>query len=991
MPTGLGQSTIVKEEENEEEQQQPERNPTPGSGEGTGISLSLVIKSEDTGAFLEGKDYKFDSDCEEEWQLQAYGGRKRRREEEEERDRDEDEDEDGDGDEESEEDDDDHVLVVMKRRRGAAARPRGRGRGTEAGRSRGRGRGRGRGISQESGRGRANSKERGGGRGGRGRGRGGSRGRGRAKNGEVPEDVNVEGRTKRGRGRGRSKERGGKGERGRGRGRGGSRGRGRGRGRPQNDEVEDNDVEEIVPEPRGQGTDRPKIVEDEEEEMEEAAFNDSGEEDISESEDSGDHLLADEEDPDFGCESDEEWQPQAATSGKAKRRREEEEEDSDEEEETNQGKEGVGRGSRGGRGGKRGGSRGRGRGRLKNDEMPEDDAVEIVEKPRDQDTGGLKTVEGKGAGEGEGAGGEGQKPGEDGKPANVNENEDSRDEDEDSDLEGADDDADWVPSREEAEGDEEEEDEEAAVGSSSSKKNVTGQPRGSAASRVQGSTVANKAGGPWLDEGTEDILPPQPNFWPLRTPGPQIMQQGYKTLQLFRLFFTDGILRTVVRNTNKYGALHYADRWSDITLPDLFSYMSMLIFMGLTPLPTVSDYWRRSIPYNLPFPRSVIARRKFELISRALCMSDPDDDAANEARRGTPEYDCLQKIKPMYTELREACKNNFHPYQHIRVDEKAVCRRVQKDKKNKLGFKLFVLADSRCGYMFDFYVNEVRSEMAPGKGLSYDAVMELVSTKALGSGYKLYVDNFYNSSELFKDLLQQKVWACGTVRTKNSKGFPTDRPGSLDKKSPRGSIRWIREDPLLFVQWRDNCDVQMCSTMHQAHAGETVQKKVKVAGGKWLAKDIPVPPAVKDYSKHMGLTDHSDAVIGNYNVWLRTKKWYRALFFYFMDIAIVNAFILHKEIALSKGETAQTQQAFREDLLMELSEAGSPTTVVMPPTAPIRGMHLPEYYSGDSTTGRTRCIACRLKSPIKCVACDVVLCLVPSRNCYSQWHRQKIP
>ncbi|XP_063074182.1 piggyBac transposable element-derived protein 4-like [Engraulis encrasicolus] len=600
--------------------------------------------------------------------------------------------------------------------------------------------------------------------------------------------------------------------------------------------------------------------------------------------------------------------------------------------------------------------------------MPEeDDVVEIVAKPRDQGTG---EVEG---------GGDDMEE----EDVDINESEDSRDEDEDPDLErGGDDDADWVPSREEAEGDDEEEDEEAAAGSSTSKRKAAGQPRGSAASDSQGggtgrgSTGADEEGGPWLDESTEDHLPPQPEFQPLRTPGPQITQGAeYTTLQLFRLFFTDAMLRTLVRNTNKYGGIHYSDRWTDITRSDLFSYMSMVIYMGITQLPTIEDYWKRTKLFNLPFPRSVITRKKFTLISTALYMSNPEDDAANEARRGTAEYDCLQKIKPMYTELREACRNNFHPYQHIRVDERAVCRRVQKDKQHKYGFKLFFLTDSRCGYMWDFHVNEGRCEMATGKGLSYDTVLELVSTDGLGAGYKLYVDNFYNCPELFKDLLQKKIWACGTIGPR-CKGFPsTNRPGSLDKKSPRGAIRWIREDPLLFVQWRDNCDVQMCSTMHQAHAGETVQKKVKVAGGKWLAKDIPVPPAVKDHNKHMGVADNqSDAVIDYNSVWLRTKRWYRTLFSNFMDIAIANAFILHKEIALSKGETPRTQQAFREDLLTELSEAGSypdPSWMVaIPPTAspaaPKKGgMHLPEYLSSNATTGRRKCAVCRMSCPIK--------------------------
>ncbi|XP_063073836.1 piggyBac transposable element-derived protein 4-like [Engraulis encrasicolus] len=541
--------------------------------------------------------------------------------------------------------------------------------------------------------------------------------------------------------------------------------------------------------------------------------------------------------------------------------------------------------------------------------------------------------------------------------------------------------------------------------SSPSPRKGTRQRRGSAASASQGSTGGEEEGRPWLDDSTEDHLPPQPEFQPLRTPGPQITQGAeYTALQLFRLFFTDAMLDTLVRNTNKFGAKHHKKKWTDITLPDLFSYMSMLIYMGLSQLPAITDYWKQAKPYNLSFPRSVISGIKFQLITTAIHMSNPDDDAANDARIGTAEYDRLQKVKPMYTELQEACRNNFHPYQHLSVDERMVATKArigfkqhQKDKPTKWGYKLFVLADSRFGYTWNFFIYEGKSSEASqalvaGKGLSYDSVMQLLPTEALGAGYKLYVDNFYTSPELFKDLLEKMVWACGTIRP-NRKGFPTDRPGALDKKSPRGTIRWIREDPLLFVQWKDSRDVHMCSTMHQAHAGETIQRSLKGADGKYSPQDVPVPPAVRDYNKHMGGVDYSDALIGYYNVLHKTSRWYRTLFFHFIDIAITNAFILHKEIALSKGEKPKTQKGFRERLLVEMSEAGSPSTAIPPPSAPylLRGMHLPVYIGGNATSGRRRCTVCQLKTPIVCEACDRPFCFVSARNCYNDWHKQKIP
>ena len=131
-----------------------------------------------------------------------------------------------------------------------------------------------------------------------------------------------------------------------------------------------------------------------------------------------------------------------------------------------------------------------------------------------------------------------------------------------------------------------------------------------------------------------------------------------------------------------------------------------------------------------------------------------------------------------------------------------------------------------------------------------DSVMALIDTRLLGSGYKLFVDNFNTSPTLFLNLLQKRIWACRTIRT-NRIGFPKTNINSLVSKCPRGSMRWIRKDSLLFVQWRDKRDVFMCSTLHTAHAEDTVQRRVKGADGQWALKDIPVPPAVKEYNRYI--------------------------------------------------------------------------------------------------------------------------------------------
>ncbi|XP_051550033.1 piggyBac transposable element-derived protein 4-like [Myxocyprinus asiaticus] len=485
----------------------------------------------------------------------------------------------------------------------------------------------------------------------------------------------------------------------------------------------------------------------------------------------------------------------------------------------------------------------------------------------------------------------------------------------------------------------------------------------------------------WQSGDKPDIEPPQPVFRPAGTPGPQVVTTAsFSPLQFFELFFSTSVMQTIVNNTNAYGAKCRNGKkpWHDITIKDFRSYLALVIYMGLLKCPSLRDYWRTSNIYSLPYPARIMSSRKFHMISQSIHISDPKEDEENDKKKGTSEYDRLCRIKPLYQHIRKACKDSFHPFQNISIDERMVATKARnglkqymKNNPTRWGYKLFVLADSLCGYTWDFFIYEGKSNSEQSKGISYDSVMTLVNEKLLGTGYKLFVDNFYTSPTLFRDLLSKKIWACGTVRA--------NRIGHSKKPAPHGNIRWFRDDNLLFVEWKDKKDVLICSTFHKAYNGDTVKRKVK-ENGTCIMKDFPVPAAVLDYNKHMGGVDLSDALIGYYTVLHKTMKWYRSFFYHFVDIAVVNAFILHQQTSKEKNQKPLTQKAFREALVLELAGTGPACPV------PSEVSHLPTFISGDSTTGRKRCKVCHLKTPVMCVTCGVALCLVPKRECFTDWH-----
>ena len=87
---------------------------------------------------------------------------------------------------------------------------------------------------------------------------------------------------------------------------------------------------------------------------------------------------------------------------------------------------------------------------------------------------------------------------------------------------------------------------------------------------------------------------------------------------------------------------------------------------------------------------------------------------------------------------------------------------------------------------------------------------------------------------------------------------------------------------MLALSWKDKWQVFMLSTVHSASLLNQTRNRQRV------------PKVISIYISNMGLVDKCDMQIFFTENCRKTLKWYKKLFFHFLDITIYNSYVLYK-------------------------------------------------------------------------------------------------
>jgi hypothetical protein len=459
----------------------------------------------------------------------------------------------------------------------------------------------------------------------------------------------------------------------------------------------------------------------------------------------------------------------------------------------------------------------------------------------------------------------------------------------------------------------------------------------------------------------------------------------------FNLFIDNDVITRLVDSTNRRGNMDAPDGWTATKDLEMSAFIGTIIRMSMVRMKRIEHYWKRGVKGI----SDVWSRDRFMELWR--CLNGSPDATADQRLN-----DRFWSVRWFVDCLNDRFARRIVPGQYLCVDETMIKFRgrhlsIQKMPKKPIrcGFKCWTLG-TPWGYTINQTLYAGAKGTGPEEGLAANVVKRLVGPY-MGQWRTVIMDKYFTTVRLFRDLSEQKTVAHGTFNTGRASYPIALKQWGGNAAANEFVVRECVQSPgLLAIAYRTPE-----RTTHYLTTATPLPVPIK-----WMRcgrgdDRFPGPVTREEYNQTAGGVDLANQLNANTTLWHRAKRWWLCIFLHFLNVAIVNAYLMYRYYGASDLDDL-TFDEFRIQLADQLiDDARFRQTRGRPRKAPRTAHEQRVNIETDSRNWAVRkaCSVCfhtggrrgnqrqtGAKTAYMCVNCNVFVCdqRLEDRNCWAK-------
>ncbi|KFA77474.1 hypothetical protein S40288_08709 [Stachybotrys chartarum IBT 40288] len=401
--------------------------------------------------------------------------------------------------------------------------------------------------------------------------------------------------------------------------------------------------------------------------------------------------------------------------------------------------------------------------------------------------------------------------------------------------------------------------------------------------------------------------------------------------------------------------------WSPTSVPEIYIWLAIQIYIGLHRETRLEDYWKVSrTEGHLPSHPIVkyMTFNRFQLLSRRIRISPFSSQPQGPFRPCDEWSDRLQAVSlqlwvPGIDFAVDECMVGF--------EGRAYEKTTVPSKPTPIGFKVWVVAQQGFFLQWIWHtprsmpagirkLREASQQQGSQRGKKRKAVADteraLNPTQAVvvsllsrlpGAIYHVFLDNLFSSPHLFRALRQQGIAATGTARVNCGIYQPFVVAKQQDGKGKCWAFNTIKAAPtpegqVNQIAWKDNALVLLLTTVFteeefirrvRRRPSATAQSRpIRREFGPDPVKELPMLVAADAYNKQMGAVDIGDQLRASEGLDHRNRRggWRAIAWNFLLEVILVNSFLLQQQAPEPVPQWARykSQRQWRQRLVDDL-------------------------------------------------------------------------